>query len=148
MLPSAYVFQAALPRNANGKVDRQALPPPGRQRPHLETPFAAPRTPMEQTLGEIWAEVLGFDQVGVHDPFLELGGDSLQATQVLSRIRQAFSIPLPLRRLFQAPTVAELAMAIAGDLAGDLEEEQLARLLAEVEGWTAAEARTPGDERS
>src|SRR5439155_15275348 len=113
MVPSAYLFLEALPRNANGKVDRPALPPPGRERPCLETPFVLPRTPIERALAAIWAEVLGLEAVGVHDPFLELGGDSLRATQVLSRVRQAFSLPLPLRLLFQAPTVAELAMAIA-----------------------------------
>jgi phosphopantetheine binding protein len=80
--------------------------------------------------------VIGDSLVGLHDPFLELGGDSLRATQVMSRVQQAFSTRQPLRQLFQTPTVAELATAIAAELAGNLEEEQLTDLLTEVEEQT------------
>src|SRR5262245_56711442 len=83
MVPSAFVMLEALPVTPNGKVDRRQLPLPEWTRPPLAEPDVAPRTPIEIELAHMWAEVLGFAQVGVHDPFLELGGDSLLATRVL-----------------------------------------------------------------
>lgn len=112
MIPSAFVTLDALPLTPNGKVDRRALPDPGRSRPELDIPFVAPRTPGEERLAQIWAEVLSLDQVGIHDKFLDLGGDSLLATQVISRVRKAFSVELPLRSLFEMPTVSGLANVI------------------------------------
>jgi amino acid adenylation domain-containing protein len=112
MMPPVFVMLEALPLTPNGKVDRHALPAPERLRPDLEDTFVAPRTPVEGTLAGIWAEVLGLERVGVHDDFFGLGGHSLLATQVVSRIRQAFQIELPLRVLFEAPTIAGLAKGI------------------------------------
>ena len=109
MVPSAFMFLDALPLTPNGKVDRQALPAPDRVRPELESTFVAPRTPVEEVLAGIWAKVLGLEQVGIHDNFFELGGHSLLATQVISRLRDAFQVELPLRSLFEVPTVADLA---------------------------------------
>ena len=112
MLPPTFVFLDALPTLPNGKVDRRGLPPPGTARPALDNDYVAPRTSVEETLVRIWAEHLGLDQVGVHDNFLELGGDSLLAGQVTSRIRDSFQVEIPLRSLFETPTVAGLATVI------------------------------------
>ncbi|MFP2903320.1 phosphopantetheine-binding protein, partial [Corallococcus sp. 4LFB] len=111
MVPSAFVVLEALPLNANGKVDRKALPKPeaGAERTRQ---YVAPRTKTEEVLTSIWAQVLGATQVGVEDSFFELGGHSLLATQAVSRIRTAFNIDLPLRALFEAPTVAALALKV------------------------------------
>jgi acyl-CoA synthetase (AMP-forming)/AMP-acid ligase II/acyl carrier protein len=109
MVPSAFVSLEALPLTPSGKVDRRALPAPDRLRPELARAFVAPRTPTEEVLGTIWAQVLGIDQVGVHDSFFELGGHSLLATQVVSRVRQAFDLQVTLHLLFEAPTVAGMA---------------------------------------
>ena len=107
MVPSDFVMLEALPLTAHGKIDRRALPAPETSRP--ETAFAAPRSPVEEALASMWSEVLGREQVGIHDDFFELGGHSLLATQVVSRIGGVFHLDLPLRRLFEAPTVATLA---------------------------------------
>jgi amino acid adenylation domain-containing protein len=112
MVPAVFVMVEALPLTPNGKVDRRALPPPEQLRPDVEQAFVAPRTPTEEVVAGLWAQVLGIEQVGVEDNFFELGGHSLLATQVLSRLRNAFHIELPLRALFEAPTVAGLAQRI------------------------------------
>jgi non-ribosomal peptide synthetase component F/acyl carrier protein len=107
----------ALPLTPNGKVDRRSLPAPDTARPELEKPFVAPRTEVEERLAAIWSDVLGLEQIGVRDNFFELGGHSLLATQVVSRVREVFGMELPLRRLFESPTVAELAESIEQGLA-------------------------------
>ncbi|MGH7794216.1 MAG: non-ribosomal peptide synthetase [Candidatus Binatia bacterium] len=112
MVPSAFAMLDALPLLPNGKVDRRALPAPGPGRPDLATPFVAPRTSVEQVLADIWAEVLGLDRIGIHDNFMELGGDSLLAVQVISRVINRLQVQLPLRSLFDSPTVANMAAAI------------------------------------
>ncbi|MGH7834013.1 MAG: phosphopantetheine-binding protein, partial [Candidatus Binatia bacterium] len=109
MVPSAFVLLDVLPRTPHGKLDRRALPEPDQSRPELEENLAAPRTPVEEAIVEIWREVLSLDRVGVHDNFFELGGHSLLATQVISRLREAFQVELPLRSLFERPTIAGLA---------------------------------------
>lgn len=113
MIPSVFVKVDALPLTAGGKVDRASLPPPPRSRPELDTPFAPPRGTLEETLAEIWSEVLGLDQVGIHDDFLELGGDSLRATLVLSRVSEVFRREVPLASFFERPTIAGLSGALA-----------------------------------
>jgi amino acid adenylation domain-containing protein len=112
MMPSAFVVLDKLPRTPNGKVDRRALPVPDKARPDLEETFVAPRTPVEEVLVGIWAEVLRLDKVGVQDNFFELGGHSLLATQVISRVRDAFSVELSLYSLFEAPTISSLGEKI------------------------------------
>jgi len=94
-------------------VDRHALPTPAPTRPELETPFAAPRTPIEQTLAAIWADVLGIERVGVDDDFFALGGHSLLATRMVAHAREALGVDIPLRRVFETPTVAGLAVVVA-----------------------------------
>jgi acyl carrier protein len=109
MMPSSFVMLDALPRTPNGKVDRRALPAPDQLRTDLAGTFVAPRTPIEEQLANIWSSVLRQDRVGIHNNFFELGGNSLLATQIISRLRQAFTVKLPLCTLFEYPTVAELA---------------------------------------
>ncbi|MGA9917346.1 MAG: condensation domain-containing protein, partial [Paraburkholderia sp.] len=112
MVPAVFVKLDSFPLSANGKVDRRALPSPGDTRPELEETFAGSRTPTEELLVDIWAQVLGVERVGIHDDFFDLGGHSLLATQVVSRIRETFQVEMPLRRLFETPTVAGLAESL------------------------------------
>lgn len=112
MIPSAFVLLDSLPLTPNGKVDRRALPAPEQSRPELEQTFVASRNPIEEMLTGIWVKILGIEQVGIHDNFFELGGHSLLATQVISQVRKAFGVEIPLRYLFASPTVAELAKNI------------------------------------
>jgi amino acid adenylation domain-containing protein len=142
MIPSAFVQLDALPLTPNGKVNRRALPAPDRQRPELERAFVPPRTLVEQALAEIWSEVLRKEQVGVYDNFFELGGHSLLATQVVSRVREALQVELPLRRLFETPTVADLAVAVISSRAMQTNQEDLTQILAELEDLSEDEART------
>ncbi|BBU62179.1 non-ribosomal peptide synthetase [Methylosinus sp. C49] len=107
MIPSAFVPLDALPLTPNGKVDRKALPEPDLA--HLARRFVAPRNQTENILAKIWADVLRLPDVGVHDNFFELGGHSLLATRIASRIRTAFEMEIPLRALFEAQTIAEMA---------------------------------------
>jgi amino acid adenylation domain-containing protein len=109
MVPSALTLLDVLPRTPHGKLDRKALPAPNQSRPEMEERYVAPRTPVEELLAEIWAEVLKLDKVGIHDNFFGLGGHSLLAIQVISRIREGLLAELPLRRLFETPTVAGVA---------------------------------------
>ncbi|MBG1243496.1 non-ribosomal peptide synthetase [Nostoc sp. NZL] len=109
MVPTAFVMLEALPLTPNGKVDRRALPAPDTVRPELDKGFVAPRTPVEDLLAGIWSQVLSIERVGIHDNFFDLGGHSLLATQVMSRLYKAFQIELPLRYLFESPTIAGLA---------------------------------------
>jgi len=108
LLPSNYVFLNTLPLTPNGKVDRKALPAPEIVKNNLKESFVAPRNQTEKTLVAIFGEILGAKEIGIHDNFFELGGDSLRATQVITRLREAFQVELPLRRLFDNPTVATL----------------------------------------
>ncbi|WP_138506146.1 non-ribosomal peptide synthetase, partial [Nostoc sp. PA-18-2419] len=111
MIPSAFVLLESLPLTPNGKVDRRALPKPDLNSTLLEK-YVAPRTPIEEILAQIWAQVLKVEQVGIHNNFFELGGHSLLATQLLSRIRNIFKLELPLHSLFAAATVAEFTQEI------------------------------------
>ncbi|HEY0602634.1 MAG TPA: amino acid adenylation domain-containing protein, partial [Herpetosiphonaceae bacterium] len=113
MVPSAFVVLDAIPLTAHGKVDRRALPAPDSARPMPEDTFVAPRTADEEIVAQIWAEVLHLDRVGILDNFFGLGGHSLLATQVISKLRAAFQIELPLRVLFETPTIAGLSERIA-----------------------------------
>ena len=142
MVPSTFVTLDTLPLTATGKVDRRALPPPDDTRPALETSFVAPRTPVEERLAGIWAEVLGLDQVGVHDNFLELGGDSLLATRVISRVLPQFQVKLPLRDLLEASTVAEMGEVIVQNHADKVDKQTLQRILVELEDLSEEEARS------
>jgi amino acid adenylation domain-containing protein len=112
MVPSDFVFLESLPLTPNGKVDRLALPAPDNARPELAVTYAAPQSDIEKQLAKIWAEVLSVEQVGIHDNFFDLGGHSLAATRVISRALQAFKLELPVNALFDAPTVAQMAVIV------------------------------------
>ncbi|HEV2754809.1 MAG TPA: amino acid adenylation domain-containing protein, partial [Actinomycetota bacterium] len=111
MVPAHFVVLDELPLTPAGKLDRAALPAP-EGRPELEAAYAAPRTPAEEVLAEIWCEVLRLERVGIHDNFFELGGDSILSIQIVGRARDAFAVDLPLRALFDMPTIAALEAEI------------------------------------
>ena len=140
MIPSRFVFLETLPLTPNGKINRQALPDPGASRPELDTPFVAPETPVEKELAQIWAEVLLLNQVGIRDNFFDLGGHSLAATRVISQVIKHFQVDLPLKSLFESPTVAEMAAVIAEGQAKKLSGDDLDRLMAELEALSDEDA--------
>jgi acyl carrier protein len=141
MVPSVFVFLDALPLTPNGKVDRRALPAPDQSRPEQVNSFVPPSTPVEKTIADIWTQVLKVDKVGNHDNFFDLGGHSLLATQVISRMRHALQIELPLRAIFEAPTVAGLAVKITEARAKEVVPGGMADLLADLESISEEEAR-------
>ncbi|HEX8707620.1 MAG TPA: amino acid adenylation domain-containing protein, partial [Pyrinomonadaceae bacterium] len=159
MIPSAFVMMAALPLSPNGKIDRRALPPPEAVRRDSAESFRAPRSHLEEAVAGIWREVLGLEQLGIDDNFFELGGHSMLATQVVSRLQDAFLIDVPLRCLFESPTVAELSASIeglgrsagldVGEIArvimevSELSEERIAALLVEKSGWPLKNSEEP-----
>lgn len=112
MIPSTFIFLCTLPLNSNGKIDRTNLPTPDKSLLDQSVTFVTPRTSIEKLIADIWSQLLGLEQVSIHDNFFELGGHSLLATQVVSRLRQTFSEEIPVRSLFELPTVAELAKRI------------------------------------
>ncbi|GHO60127.1 hypothetical protein KSB_86020 [Ktedonobacter robiniae] len=118
MLPSSMVFLDELPLNANGKIDRQALPEPEMRDEQTGREHIAARTPIEEVVAVIWSEVLAVRPVSIEANFFSLGGHSLLATRVVARLRSAFAIDLPLRSLFEAPTIAGLARRIECELHG------------------------------
>ena len=109
MLPEIFVSVEELPLTPNGKVDRNALPAANGERPQLPGDFVAPRTEIEELIMQAWRDALKVEQIGVHDNFFELGGHSLLATRVMAHLQANFDIDLPLRKLFELPTVAALA---------------------------------------
>ncbi|MBD1924286.1 amino acid adenylation domain-containing protein [Microcoleus sp. FACHB-831] len=112
MIPSAFVILESLPLTPNGKLDRKALPAPDFTNSELTASFVKPRTTEEKKLAEIWSQVLGVAKVGIYDNFFELGGHSLLATQLIAKVGETFQVELPLRYLFQSPTVESLAAQI------------------------------------
>jgi acyl carrier protein len=112
MVPSAFMPMDAIPRTPHGKADLRALPPPDPAPAESKGVFAAPGNSIEEETAKIWAQVLGIERVGIHDNFFDLGGHSLIATRIVSRLRDAFDIELPLRSLFESPTISALAAAI------------------------------------
>ncbi len=139
MIPSTFVQLDTLPLTPNGKIDRQGLPVPSNL--ELGETFVAPRTAVEEILARIWAKILRVEQVGIHDNFFELGGHSLLATQVIYRIREIFRIELPLRCLFESPTVAELSQTIIAKEAKLGLTEKMAQILKKLEGMSDEEAK-------
>jgi len=137
MVPAAFVVVDTLPKTPGGKVDRRALPAPGRARPALDQPLVAPRTPVEAAVGAIWQEVLGLDEIGLHDNFFDLGGHSLAVGQVLARVTETFHVDLPVRILFEAPTVNGLALAVIRGLMQDVGADEIAGLLPTPPGGSA-----------
>lgn len=141
MVPSTFMFLESLPLRDNGKLDRKALPVPNTTRPELEELYIAPRSNMEQLLVKIWAEVLKIEKIGVHDNFFDLGGHSLLATQVMSRAGGAFHVEIPLRMLFEHPTIASLAVQIVEIQVKTVDQEEMADLISEVESLSDEEVQ-------
>jgi amino acid adenylation domain-containing protein len=132
MVPSAFVLLDELPLTTNGKLDRGRLPEPDTGRPQLEQAFESPRTPAEERLGKIWRELLRTDQVGLYDSFFDLGGHSLLLTQLASRIWDAFQVRLPLRVLFDAPTIEQMTLAILKRQVDSADRNKVNAMLAKV----------------
>ncbi|HEX4497579.1 MAG TPA: non-ribosomal peptide synthetase, partial [Thermoanaerobaculia bacterium] len=124
MIPASFTVLDRLPLNPSGKVDRRALPAPDRaRRRELERDYVAPRNDSEKTVAAIWSELLGLDHVGVTENFFELGGHSLLLPQVVHRLRVAFQVEVPLRALFDEPTVEGLAITLEEILLEEIERQ-------------------------
>ncbi|NEO73603.1 amino acid adenylation domain-containing protein, partial [Moorena sp. SIO3H5] len=133
MIPSRFVLLPQLPLTPNGKVDRNALPVPDNVS-SVSTEYVAPETETQKVLAEIWADVLGIEKVGINDNFFDLGGHSLMATQVVSRVRQALSLELSVSKLFENPTIAQLAEILVEQQLDKIDSNLLEQMLAEVDG--------------
>jgi amino acid adenylation domain-containing protein len=124
MVPAAFVQLDEFPLTGSGKVDRRALPAPDQSRPELEEQFVAPRNQLEESIAQIWREILELEQIGIHDNFFDLGGNSLHAMQIIAKVTDTFDVYLPLHILFDSATIADLAQQIelAGEAGQDLQE--------------------------
>jgi amino acid adenylation domain-containing protein len=128
MVPAAFVVLEALPLTPHGKLDRRALPAPDWTRQTTTNTYVAPRTPTEERLAHLWAQLLRCERVGIHDNFFELGGHSLLATQLIARVFETFHCSVPLRALFEAPTLAGFAARLGNQEAqqrADIDEEEI-----------------------
>jgi amino acid adenylation domain-containing protein len=148
MTPSSFVFLEALPLTANGKIDRRALPAPDGARPEGKTEYVAPRTPLEEVLAGVWAELLSLERVGVHDNFFALGGHSLLVTQLLARLLTMFKTELPLIAVFQFPTVAEFAEAVKSYESKPGQTDRIAAAIRKVQQMSPAEKAALSKRRS
>lgn len=138
MVPTTFIPLDALPLLPNGKIDRRALPAPDAAPSLASEPYAAPITEAQRKLADIWQQVLGAERVGLHDDFFRLGGHSLLATQVISRVREEFKVEVPLRELFEQPTISRLATLIERARAARLADEE-GQVLDLVESLSEAE---------
>lgn len=141
MVPSAFVLLDRLPLMPSGKVDRKALPAPEKVNQMEAETYVPPRTPLEQMVAEMWKEILRVERVGLNDNFFELGGHSLLATQFISRLRQELQIDFPLSSLFESPTTAACASAIAQKQAEQGNSKETNEVLTELERLSDEEAR-------
>jgi acyl carrier protein len=147
MVPYPIVKLDRMPLTGQGKVDRRALPPPDESGWLDHMPIKRPQNPIEELLLEIWKEVLMLNEIGVDQNFFALGGHSLLATRLVSAVREGFSVEIPLRTLFEQPTIAELAVAIVQSQAEQLDDEESSKLLADLESLSEEEALTMLDSR-
>ena len=139
MIPASWVVLESMPLTPNGKVDRKALPAPDRASHAGTAAFVAPRAPVEEQVAKIWAEVLDLSQVGVYDNYFELGGHSLLAVRLISRLRDTLQVEVPIRWLFESPTVAELSQLIIAHEAKPGQTEKIAKALKRMESLSAEE---------
>ena len=140
MIPTAFIMLDAIPLDSFGKVDRGALQKPGQARPDLTEPYIDPQNHLQFRLKQIWEEVLQVRPIGINDNFFDLGGDSLLATQVISRVINTFRVNVPLRSLFQAATVADMAVVIVHKQVEKAESKEIERLLTELDALSDEEA--------
>jgi acyl-coenzyme A synthetase/AMP-(fatty) acid ligase/acyl carrier protein len=147
MIPSVFACIAAIPQTPNGKIDRLHLPSPTGERPWLDIPFVSAATNTEEDLSQIWSEVLEIDQVGIHDNFFDLGGNSLAASRIMSRVLRTFQLELPIKTIFEAPTVAGMGAIIERNRINRASDEiNIDRVLREIEVMTEGEAQRSVDE--
>lgn len=132
-VPSRYVFVESLPRTSTGKIDRNQLPEPATTRPNIDSEFVPPGTPVEKALAGIWEDILKVSPIGVNDPFLDLGGHSLKAAQVITRVQEAFEVTVEMALLLNSPTVAAMAAIVTEGLANQLEGESIGAMLDDLE---------------
>jgi amino acid adenylation domain-containing protein len=141
MMPSSFALMGSLPLTPSGKLNRRALPAPDLPAAVELASAIAARTPVEEALTRIWREILELPRVGVQDNFFELGGHSLLATRVISRIRDEFNVDLPVRRMFETPTIEALALSVVEATLSAQSLDETAQLLAEIEQMSDEEAR-------
>jgi acyl carrier protein len=141
MVPVAFVMLDQLPVLESSKVDQLALPPPGPMTGQSEVPFVAPRSMVEKTVAGIWQDVLGIPGVGLHDRFLDLGGNSLKAMQIISRLQVALGVALPMEPLLNTATMEQQAAAIEKHLSSHIDENIDRQFLVELEAMSEEEAQ-------
>ncbi len=141
MIPSIFMVLKVMPVMPTGKLDRHALPTPDNSRPELDNVYVAPTNSIEEELARIWGDVLGVNQVGIHDTFFDLGGHSLRATQIISRIIMTLKVELPIKFFLNSPTVAEMAASITDHGEKKLGEKELKGILTELESLAEEEAQ-------
>jgi hypothetical protein len=139
MIPSTFSFLDSLPL-INGKLNKRALPKPQRIRPQMSRAYEPPASELQRSLAAIWTEVLGIDNVGIRDSFFDLGGNSLLASLVLTRLRDQWQTEISMPMLFDQPTIAGLAAVITEMKAGHAKTGNVAELLAEIESLTDDQA--------
>lgn len=128
MVPDTFVPLDSLPLTTNGKIDRQRLSEPPKSST-IDDNFVAPRTQLEEELAGLWSEVLKVERVGINDNFFDLGGHSLLATRLMFQLREHFNVDIPLRALFEAPTIATLAPVIVQSQIEQFDSEDMAQAL-------------------
>ena len=141
MVPADFIVLRQLPQAPNGKVDRRALPAPDMVRSEADNAYAAPNTPLEEVIAGIWAEVLDLDRVGIDDNFFEIGGHSLLAARLISRIRDRLKVEVPLQALFRSPTPGQFAANLLASAANPDAVEKVAKLVASLSKLSDAEVR-------
>lgn len=129
MVPDAFVALDSLPLTTNGKIDRQRLSEPPKTSA-IDDNFVAPRTQLEEELAGLWSDVLHVERVGINDNFFDLGGHSLLATRLMFQLREHFKVDIPLRALFEAPTIATIAPVIVQNQIEQIDSEDMAEALA------------------
>ncbi|HEX5601785.1 MAG TPA: phosphopantetheine-binding protein, partial [Pyrinomonadaceae bacterium] len=140
LIPATFIFLDTLPRTRTGKVDRKSLPQPESQRSQYGVQYIAPETEMELLIAEVWQKLLRVDRVGINDNFFELGGHSLLATQVINKLRQSYSVELPLRTIFESPTIAGLAKQVElAQKQGEDDADKMAQIIQKIKNLSADE---------
>ena len=140
MVPQAFIVLDELPLTSSGKVDYRRLPAPGQGRPTLFGEYVAPRSAVEQIMARIWAELLRVERVGVNDNFFDLGGHSLLATRLIARLRSVLSVELPLRAVFETPTLVDLSESVLQQDGQRARIEKTAEVLLDLERLSEGEA--------
>jgi amino acid adenylation domain-containing protein len=141
MVPSAFVLLDEMPLTPNGKINRRALPAPEILRPEVEQRYVAPRNDIEVALVDLWQAVLGINSIGVRDNFFDLGGHSLKATRLLSKVRSIFRTQLPLIVVFEATTIEALACALVEHEAKPGQTAKIAQVLQRIKSISSAELK-------